>query len=114
MTFEHADSGGPVEIRAFRGSRLRSVYREHVLPESRFERIRASGKKCGLPVVATLDFRSRHELDKRRARALAAEANALRASAELPDLDDDLTEIAEIAHWCSRASGRAWLQIDRL
>ena len=113
MTSQHADSGGPVEIRAFRGSRRRSVYREHVLPESHFERIRASAKKRGLPIVAALDFRNRHELDKRRARALAAEANALRVSAELPDLDDDLTEIAEIAHWCARASGGAWLQVDR-
>jgi hypothetical protein len=85
-----------VAIRAFRGTRRSSVYREHVLDGAAFERIAA-----GWP----------QEFDKAGARRLAEELTALRASAVMLDLDDDLTAIAELARWCSRATGDAWLRI---
>jgi hypothetical protein len=86
-----------VAIRAFRGTRRSSVYREHVLDEAAYERMAA-----GWP----------RELDKAGARRLAEELTALRASAALLDLDDDLTAIAELARWCARAGGDGWLRIE--
>jgi hypothetical protein len=112
MTVRIDDGREPVEIRAFRGTRRRSVYREHVLCERAFRRILAAGEQNGLPLLATLDLYGRHELDKRRARALAEETTSLRISGELPDLDDDLTMVAEVARWCARASEGSWLRIE--
>jgi hypothetical protein len=51
------------------------------------------------------------ELHKPAARQLADELTALRANGVAIDLDDDLTALAEVANWCARARGRAWLQI---
>jgi hypothetical protein len=86
-----------VAIRAFRGSRRSSVYREHELDAESFARIGAAWPR---------------EFDKAGARRLADELTALRASATLLDLDDDLTAIGELARWCARASGDAWLRIE--
>jgi hypothetical protein len=86
-----------VAIRAFRGTRRSSVYREHVLDYAVYERIAA-----GWP----------HELDQAGARRLAEELTAVRASAALLDLDDDLTAIAELARWCARPGGDGWLRIE--
>lgn len=102
----------PVEIRGFRGTRRRSVYREHVLGESEFRRIVAAAEKRDLSLLPTLDPFAPHELGKREARTLAAETTTLRMSGELPDLDHDLIEIAEVARWCARASENAWLRIE--
>jgi hypothetical protein len=85
-------------VKAFRGTRRSSIYREHVLSETAFDRIAA-----GWP----------QEFDKLGARRLAEELTALRASAALLDLDDDVTAIAELAHWCGRSTGNAWLRIER-
>ena len=54
------------------------------------------------------------ELDKGGARRLADDLTALRASAVALELDDDLTALAEVANWCARARGRAWLQVRSL
>ena len=86
-----------VAIRAFRGTRRSSVYREHVLDEAAFERIAAEWPQ---------------EFDQAGARRLAEELTALRASAALLDLDDDVTAIAELARWCARAGGDGWLLIE--
>lgn len=104
-------SEGGVAIRAFRGTRKTSVYREHVIPQASFARIAAVGEREGLSVVSSLRRRAR--LDKRRARRLAEEATAIRSSGELADLDDDLTAITEVARWCARAAGDAWMSVDR-
>jgi hypothetical protein len=88
------------------------VYRAHVLPQGEFSRIIATAERRGLALLPTLDARGRHELDKRDARTLAAETTSLRMTGELADLDDDLTEIAEVARWCARASENAWLRIE--
>ena len=103
--------GAPIEIRAFRGTRRASVYREHVLSEAAFERIVAVGAEHGLGVLSSLDPADPHEFDKREAQRLAHDADELRRSSELPDLDGDLTALGEIARWCARASGRSWLTI---
>jgi hypothetical protein len=88
------------------------VYRAHVLPQGEFRRIVETADRRGLALLPTLHPRGRQELGKREARALATEATALRVSGELADLDDDLTEIAEIARWCARAGENAWLRIE--
>jgi hypothetical protein len=104
---------GSVEIRAFRGTRRTSVYRGHVVSESAFGRILAVGSRRDLSLLSSLDRSGRHELDKSVANQLAHEATALRMSGELPELDGDLTVIAELARWCAHASGDSWLTIVR-
>jgi hypothetical protein len=104
---------GTVEIRAFRGTRKASTYHEHTLAEASFVRILAAGAEHELEVLPSLDARGSHELDKERSRALARDVEGIRGSAELLDLDDDLTAIAEVARWCGRAPGEAWLRIVR-
>jgi len=101
-----------VEIRAFRGTRRTSVYRTHLLPQGEFRRIVETAERRGLDLLPTLDPSGSRELGKREARTLAAETSSLRMSGELADLDDDLTEIAEVARWCARASEDAWLLIE--
>lgn len=100
-----------VEIRAFRGTRRASVYREHALSENDFARILAAGTARGLSLLASLHHDGPHELDKERAQRLADEITDVRMSGELPELDRDLTAIAEVARWCSRASDQSWLKI---
>ena len=60
-----------VEIRAFRGSRRTSVYREHVLSERAFAQILAAGERKELALLSSLDQYGHHELDKRKAAQLA-------------------------------------------
>ena len=101
-----------VEIRAFRGSRRTSVYREHVLSERAFAEILAAGERNELALLSSLDQYGHHELDKRKAAQLADEATSIRTSGELLDLDEDLTAIAEVARWCAHASADSWLKIE--
>jgi hypothetical protein len=89
-------------VKAFRGTRRSSIYREFVLEDEAFDRIVAA---AGLDSLAG-------ELGKDEARRLAEQLTELRASAALPELDDHLTAIAELAHWCGRATGEAWLRIE--
>jgi hypothetical protein len=106
-------AAGVVELRAFRGSRRSSVYREHVLDASDFARIVESARGRRLGSLAALGPPQAHRLGKREARALADDVDELRAAVELPDLDGDLTAIAEISRWCSRAAAEAWLTVER-
>ncbi len=101
-----------VEIRAFRGTRRASVYREHVLFEKAFARILGVGEREGLPLLSSLHPYGPRELDKSEAQQLADEATKIRAGAELPDLDPDLVAIAEVARWCAHASGESWMKIE--
>jgi hypothetical protein len=112
MSPEELEGGDPVEIRAFRGTRRSSVYREHLLTEAAFVRVLQVAKQEGLTLLASLDQYGPHELDQANARRLADEATRMRASAALPELDDDLTAIAEVANWCWRATGNSWLKIE--
>jgi hypothetical protein len=98
-----------IEFRAFRGTRRSSVYRTHSVDAGAFARIRAAADLHRLALLRSLDER---ELDKQEARQLADELGRIRASLELPDLDDDLTALAAVARWCSRASGDAWLRVE--
>jgi hypothetical protein len=101
----------PVEIRAFRGSRRASVYREHVLSEQVFARMLEVGERRGLALLSSIDQHGSHELDKQTARRLAEEATSLRMSGELPELDDDLVAVCELARWCARAPDDSWMRI---
>jgi hypothetical protein len=65
-----------------------------------------------LPVLSSIDQHTARELNKSDARQLADEVTRLRERAELPGLDEDLTALAEVARWCARASGEAWLTIE--
>ena len=107
------NAGGLVEIRAFRGSRRSSVYREHVLSEHGLARILAAAQRTGLPLLASLEQDRPHQLDKQEAQQIADEATLIRVSGELPELDDHLTAIAEVAHWCARTPGASWIRIKR-
>jgi hypothetical protein len=89
------------------------VYREHVLSTKVFARILQVGARRGLALLASLDQYGPHRLDKRKAQQLADETGSIRRAADLPDLDSDLTAIAEIARWCARASGQSWMKIER-
>jgi hypothetical protein len=106
------ERGRVVEVRAFRGTRRASVYREHVVPERAFARILAAGTARGLSLLSSLDRHGRRELDKATARRLAEEATELRVSGELPDLDRELTAVAEVARWCAHSSNASWLRIE--
>jgi hypothetical protein len=90
-------------VRAFRGTKRSSLYREFVLPDEALDRILEAAGRSGLT----------GELDKDEARRLAEELTAVRASAALPELDAELTAIAELAHWCGRAVDTAWLRIEQ-
>jgi hypothetical protein len=101
----------PVELRAFRGTRKASIYREHIISGSAFGRVLAVGAERGLSQLSALDVHGRQELDKAGAKRLAEEATEVRMSGQLPDLDDDLTAIVELALWCVHASEDSWLKI---
>ena len=111
MTREAANRKA-VQIRAFRGTRRSSVYREHLLPQKAFVEILAVGKRDGLAALASLDRRGPHELDKQNAHRVPDEVGRLRAGGELVELDEDLAAIAELARWCARASAAAWMKIE--
>ena len=106
------EHGGAVEVRAFRGTRRASVYRDHVLPEGDFGRILAAGTARGRALLSSLDQHGPHELDKASAKRLAEEATDLRMSGELPDLDGDLIALIEVARWSAHASDESWLRIE--
>ena len=101
-----------VEIRAFRGTRRASVYREHVLADGAYDRIVAAAARRGLALLPSLARGEPHELDKRSSRRLAGETTDVRMSGELPELDRDLVAIVEVARWCARSPGDAWLRIQ--
>src|SRR5262245_60264710 len=100
-SMEHAE--GSVELRAFRGTRRSSVYRDHLVAASEFGRVVVAAAEHGLPLLPSLDVYGRHSLDKAEAKRLAEEATELRMSGRLADLDDELTAIAEVARWCAHA-----------
>ena len=93
-------------MRGFRGTRRSSVYREHTVSSAAFVRIAATAGRLGLGSFALGD------LEKRQARRLADDLGSIRTSLELPELDADLTALAEVARWCSRGSGDGWLTIE--
>jgi hypothetical protein len=109
---EEVEVGEVVEVRAFRGTRKASVYREHVLVEAAFVRILEVADREGLTLLQSLDQFGPHELGKADARRLANEATSIRASGVLPELDDELTALAEVANWCARATDNSWLRIE--
>jgi len=102
-----------VLVRAFRGTRRSSLYRDHELEAPAFRRICSAGEQSGLPLLASLHAAQRVELDKADARRLAAEVSRLRRQALLLELDDDLTAIGTLARWCARAAGDAWLTVEQ-
>lgn len=101
-----------VEFRAFRGDRRTSVYRGHAVDRGAYRRLLETATRQRLPLLASLNSRGQRELQKDEARRLAVEVSSLQADAELPELDRDLTLIAELARWCARTRGQAWLRIS--
>jgi hypothetical protein len=101
-----------VEIRAFRGPRKASVYRDHVLREGTFARILTAADKERFALLSSLGQPGPHELDKAASMRLAEQLNQLRASGALVDIDDDLVAVAEVARWCAHAGEEAWLRIE--
>jgi hypothetical protein len=101
-----------VEFRAFRGDRRASVYRQHVVDRGAFRRLLETASRRRLPLLASLSTRGRRELQKDEAGRLAVEVSSLQADVELPELDRDLALIAELARWCARTRGQAWLSVS--
>jgi hypothetical protein len=101
-----------VEVRAFRGTRRTSVYCEHRLADEDFARIHEAASARGLELLASLEPCEPHELDKEGAQRLAEEMTEVRRSGDVPDLDDDLTALTEVARWCARATKHSWLKIE--
>jgi hypothetical protein len=99
-----------IEIRAFRGNRRSSVYREHVIGCAAFAPVLAAAREHGLPMLASLGTRS-VRLEPDGADRLAREASALREEVPSPALAGHLAAIADIARWCSRARGHSWMTI---
>jgi hypothetical protein len=100
-----------IELRAFRGTRRSSTYRAHAIPEAAARRLAGVAAAGGFAGLAAVARGEEGAIDKRSARRLADEATGLRSSALALELDDDLTALAEVANWCARARGRAWLQV---
>lgn len=98
-----------VQARAFRGTRKKSVYRDHLLEADDLVRIVDAGARGRLELVASLSVPC--EVEKDDTGRLAAELSELRVGAELLDLDDNLTALAELARFCARARGGAWLTL---
>jgi hypothetical protein len=104
--------GGRIAIRSFRGTRKSSVYRELLLPEATFVRLRAAAARHNLVLLASLEPGQR-KLDELDAQTLAEQLTQLRSTAAVPDLDADLTAITQLARWCAHARKAAWLTITR-
>jgi hypothetical protein len=113
MPRENADVSELIEIRAFRGTRRSSVYRRYVVSANAFLRILGTAEQHGLERLSSLDPHGPHHLDKSEAQQMADELGSIRSRLELPDLDAELTAIAEVARWCGRAAGNAWMKIER-
>lgn len=90
------------------------MYRRHALTTRTFARVRAAAAIRGLSLFSSLDPDGDAELSKADARRLASETNELRLSAALPDLDQDLTAVSEVARWCAHARVSAWLTVRRV
>ncbi len=99
-----------IELRAFRGTRRRSVYRSHALDDEILNRIRDVAGSVGLPLLRALDPQTTPSLDMRDARRLAEEATALRRSGEILELDEELTAIVALARWCQHDRG-GWMTV---
>ncbi len=97
-----------VEIRAFRGTRRSSVYRECVVPETVFRRLLAAGESRGLPSLSALDPYGPHVLDKEHARKLADEVAVIHEAVNEPRF----AAISDVALWCARARANSWLRIE--
>ena len=100
-------SAHDVSIRAFRGTRRSSVYRECIVPEHVFSDLVAAGESHALPTLASLAAHGPHQLDKGRARKLAREVAAIGTPLHEPHL----TALLEIARWCAHAKATSWLTI---
>jgi hypothetical protein len=101
------DHGEGVEIRAFRGTRRSSVYRECVVSERVFRSLLAAGESIGLPVLSSLDPYGPHELDKADAAKLADEVAVIQERVNEPQFAD----ISQVAMWCARARANSWMRI---
>ena len=88
------------------------MYYGHRVSDENFARIHTAASARGLALLASLDPNDEHELDKESAYRLAEEMTDVRRSGDVPDLDDDLTAIAEVARWCARATEGSWLKIE--
>lgn len=104
---------GDVEFRAFRGTQRSSVYRAHVVEAKVLRRIVEAAAKERLAVLGQIEIAQPRELEPAAARQLAGELTRLRSHAVLPELDRELTAIAEVANWCARSREKAWLRVSR-
>ena len=101
------DEGEGVEIRAFRGTRRSSVYRECIVSENVFRRLLVAGERLELPLLSSLDPYGPHELDKGHAKKLAEKMAVIQEAVNEPQF----AAIIEVALWCAHARANSWLRI---
>ena len=97
-----------VDVRAFRGSRRSSVYRNQTLTGQDFRRILDVARSLELPVLGSLGSGRPERLNKDKASRVTEEATQLRLSGQLLELDDELATIASLGRWC-RHRGTTWM-----
>jgi hypothetical protein len=104
--------GEAVDVRAFRGTRPASVYREYIVGEGTFVRMLELGREKGLPILSLLDQYGSHEFDRMEAAQLLGEVEAVQASPGDDELAQHLLGIANVVRWCADApDGGTWLTI---
>jgi hypothetical protein len=102
----------PVELRAYRGKRRASTYREHVVPEELFVRTLLLASAYELHQLPTLDQYGPFELNKEQARRVDDEVAFLSTVVNDVLLAPHLEAISAVAAHCWRHSGDAWLHIE--
>jgi hypothetical protein len=102
----------PVDIRACRGPRPHSVFREHAIPEGLFVRAVYVASAYELHLLPTLDQYGPYELSKEQARTLADEARLIRTVLSDDVLDPHLAAIHDVALWCAHSPADASILIE--
>jgi hypothetical protein len=102
----------PVDVRAYRGTRTASVYREHVVPERLFERILLLASAYDLHVLPALDQYGPHELNQQQAATVAEELAFLQPVVNDAALAPHLIALRELSLWCARSGESSWIHIE--
>jgi hypothetical protein len=106
------DANEPVEVRAYRGPRRASVFREHLVPEDLFSRALMLARAYELHQLSALDPYGPFELNKEQARRISEEAAWLAALVNDPLLEPHLHGVRKAADFCWQYSGEAGLIIE--
>jgi hypothetical protein len=105
--------GDVLRVRAFRGTRRSSLFREQLLAAAAVDSLQQAAARRGLTTIGTLGRDRSERRSKQQAAQLADELGILLRQLDLPELDAQLTQLLALTRWCARARGGAWLTLDR-